>query len=127
MKFINKINLSYSSLVYAINICQEKEGYMVGIATDDDISYEKAKDFLIKIVKDWDDVESINNSYASNFHIYFKNGSFIKFICTNGNARMQRFNLLIADENISDDVMRRIVLPCFIPYYPMEVKDHEYK
>ena len=125
MKFINKINLSYSSLVYAINICQEKEGYMVGIATDDDISYEKAKDFLIKIVKDWDDVESINNSYASNFHIYFKNGSFIKFICTNGNARMQRFNLLIADENISDDVMRYIVLPCFIPYYWEE--DHEYK
>ena len=39
MSFINKIHLSYSSLLYAINICQEKEGYRVGIAVDDEGKY----------------------------------------------------------------------------------------
>ena len=118
MEFINRINLSYSALQYAINICQEKDGYRVGIASGDEISYEEAKDFLLKLVKDCGNIEKVANSkYEYNFHTYFKNGSFIKFINTSGNVRGQRYNLLISDKNISEDVMRCIILPCWQPYY----------
>lgn len=118
MEFINRINLSYSSLVYAINICQEKDGYKVGIAIEDEDSYKEAKDFLLTLVKDCDNIESVANSkYKSNFHIYFKNGSLIRFINTSGNTRGQRYHLLIADKNVSEDVMRCIILPCWQPYY----------
>ena len=116
MEFINRIYLSYASLQYAINICQEKDGYKVGIAIGDEISYEEAKDFLLTLVKNYDNIEQVANS-KSNFHIYFKNGSLIRFINTSGNARGQRYHLLIADKNVSEDVMRCIILPFWQPYY----------
>ena len=116
MEFINRINISYSALTYAVNICQEKDRYRVGIAIEDEISYEEAKDFLLTLVKDYDNIEQAANS-KNNFHIYFKNGSLIRFINTSGNARCQRYHLLIADNNVSEDVMRCIILPCWQPYY----------
>lgn len=116
MEFINKIYLSYSSLQYAVNICQEKEMYRVGIAIEDEISNKEAKDFLLGLIKDYDNVEKVINSKYE-FNIYFKNGSLIRFVNTSGNARGQRYHLLIADKNVSEDVMRCIILPCWTPYY----------
>lgn len=116
MEFINRINLSYSSLAYAINICQEKDGYRVGIAIGDEDSYEEAKDFLLTFIKDCDNIEQASNS-KSNFHIYFKNSSLIKSVNTSGNARGQRYHLLISDKNVCEDVMNNIILPCWQPYY----------
>lgn len=118
MEFINRIYLSYSALQYAINICQEKDGYRVSIAIEDDISYEEAKNFLIMLARDCANIEEIADSkYEYNFHIYFKNGSVIRFINTSGNAKGQRYHLLISDKNVSEDVMRCIILPCWTPYY----------
>lgn len=118
MEFINKIYLSYASLQYSISICQEKDGYKVGIAIGDEESYKEAKDFLLTLVKDCGNVEQFADSkHKFNFHIYFKNGSLIRFINTSGNARCQRYHLLIVDNNVSEDVMRCIILPCWQPYY----------
>lgn len=118
MDFINRIYLSYSSLVYAMNICKEKGGYKVGIAIGDEESYKEAKDLLLTLVKDCDNVEQFADSkHKSNFHIYFKNGSLIRFINTSGNVRGQRYHLLIADKSVSEDVMKCIILPFWQPYY----------
>ena len=116
MEFINRIYLSYAALQYAINICQEKGGYRVGIAIGDEDSYKEAKDFLLTIVKDCGNVEKVINS-KHEFNIYFKNSSLIRFINVSGNARGQRYHLLVADKNIDEDVMRCIILPCWQPYY----------
>lgn len=120
MEFINRINLSYSALTYAVNICQEKDRYRVGIAIEDkdEESCKEAKNFLLTLAKDCDNVEEFADSkHKSNFHIYFKNGSLIRFINTSGNAKSQRYHLLISDKNIDEDIMRCIILPCWTPYY----------
>ena len=116
MEFINKIYLSYSSLQYAVNICQEKEMYRVGIAIKDKISNQESKVFLLTLIKDNNNIEKIFNS-SHEFKICFKNGSLISFINTSGNARGIRRHLLIIDKNISEDVIRSIILPCWTPYY----------
>lgn len=121
--FINRINLSYSALQYAVNICQEKDGYRVGVALGDEISYKEAKDFLLTLVKDYDNIEQVTNSkYEWHFRICFKNGSLIKFMDTSGSSRSQRYHLLIADKNISSDVLKCVIFPCWRPHYEQQIK-----
>ena len=116
MEFINTICLSYSSLQYAVNICQEKEKYLVGIAIEDEVSNQEAKYFLLTLIKDYDNIEYVIKS-SPQFRIVFKNGSKIDFMDTSGNSRGQRYHLLIADENVPECIMRSVVLRCWIPYY----------
>ena len=116
MEFINTICLSYSSLQYAVNICQEKEKYLVGIAIEDEASNQEAKDFLLTLIKDYDNIEYVIKS-SPQFRIVFKNGSKINFMDTSGNSRGQRYHLLIADENVPECIMRSVVLRCWTPYY----------
>ena len=112
MEFINRIYLSNASLQYAIDICKEKERYRVGIAT----LTEETKLSLLTLMRcDYDIEKIISSKYE--FRVYFKNGSLISFIDTSGNTRGQRYHLLIADKNISEDVMKCIILPCWTPYY----------
>lgn len=40
--------------------------------------------------------------------VEFHNGSYIRVIPASDNARGYRMHLLIADENINDDVLRRL-------------------
>lgn len=115
MEFINTICLSYSSLQYAVNICQEKEKYLVGIAIEDEVSNQEAKYFLLTLTKDYDNIEYVIRS-SPQFRIVFKNGSMINFMDTSGNSRGQRYHLLIADKNVPECIMRSVVLRCWIPY-----------
>lgn len=125
MEFINTICLSYSSLQYAVNICQEKEKYMVGIAIEDEVSNQEAKDFLLTLIKDYDNIEYVIKSNLQ-FRMVFKNGSMINFMDTSGHSRGQRYNLLIADENVPECIMRSVVLRCWTPYSWSQREKYEF-
>ena len=111
MEFINRIYTSNSALRYAIDICKEKERYRVGIAT----LTEETKEQLLTFLRYDNDIEKITNSKYE-CRVYFKNGSLIRFMDTSGNTRGRRYHLLIVDKNISEDIMKCVILPCWMPY-----------
>lgn len=104
------IFLSNSALRYAVDICQERERYRVGIASMDEDKLEAMRELLPALITDRDCIEKIINS-KNEFKIYFKNGSLISFLSTN-NSLGRRLHLLIADINIPIDIMNSILRPC---------------
>lgn len=104
------IFLSNAALRYAVDICQEKENYRVGIASIDTDKLETMRKLLPTLITDRDCIETIINS-KNNFKIYFKNGSWIRFLSVN-NSKGSRFHLLIADKNIPIDIMNNVLRPC---------------
>ena len=104
------IFLSSSALRYAVDICQEKERYRVGIASMDADKLEAMRELLPTLITDRDCIEKIINS-KNEFKIYFKNGSLISFLSAN-NSLGRRLHLLIADINIPIDIMNSILRPC---------------
>lgn len=102
--------LSNASIKYAVDICQEKEKYKVGVAIKDEDKRNIMRQLILDIVADSDCVETIRNS-KHNFEICFKNRSRINFIFPSDSAKMNRLHLLIADRNISIDVMQCILKP----------------
>ena len=105
------IFLSSSALRYAVDICQEKERYRVGIASMDAYKLEAMRELLPTLITDRDCIERIINSKIE-FKIYFKNGSLISFLCSSNQALGRRLHLLIADTNIPIDIMNSVLRPC---------------
>lgn len=105
------IFLSNSALKYAVDICQEKEKYKIGIASMDTDKLEAMRELLPTLITDRDCVESILNS-KNEFRICFKNGSTIRLINSSYNACGLRFHLLIVDRSISIDIINNMLRPC---------------
>ena len=104
------IFLSSAALKYAVDICQEKDRYRIGIASMDTDKLEAMRELLLTLITDRDCTERIINS-KNEFKIYFKNGSMIKFLCSSSSACGQRLHLLIADRNIPIDIMNTMLRP----------------
>ena len=105
------IFLSNAALRYAVDICQEKEKYRVGIASLDADKLEAMRELLPTLIVDRHCIESIINT-KNEFRIRFTNGSTIMFISSSSNACGQRLHLLIADRDIPFDIMNNILRPC---------------
>lgn len=105
------IFLSNAAVRYAVDICQEKAKYKVGIAIRSENKRNAVRELVLSMVANSGCVERIINS-KHNFEICFKNGSVIKFIYASDSARMNRLHLLIADIDIPIDIMQRVLKPC---------------
>lgn len=103
--------LSNAALRYAVDICQEKEKYRVGIASLDADKLEAMRELLPTLIVDRNCIESIINT-KNEFRICFTNGSTIMFISSSSNACGQRLHLLIADRDTPFDIMNNILRPC---------------
>lgn len=98
--------LSDEAIEYAVAKCRREPGYKVGIALNSRAKYNEVEMCLRGCLRDADECR-IRRSVC-NMMIEFHNGSYIKVIpASEDNARGNRLHLLIADEDINDEVINR--------------------
>lgn len=102
--------LSDEAIEYAVFKCQNNPGYKVGIALNSRSKYNDVELCMRKCLKDTDDY--IFRKRANDKRIEFHNGSYIRIIPATDNSRGYRFHLLIADREISNEIINYILRPC---------------
>lgn len=105
--------LSNAAIRYAVDICQEKEKYKVGIAIRGEDKREVVRELISSMISNSDCVERIRDSKYS-FEICFKNGSIIRFIHPSDSSRGQKLHLLIVDRKIPIDIVQNVLKRCEI-------------
>ena len=108
--------LSDAALKYAISRCMERAGYKVGIAS---CNRHRTINDLVDMV-DANVVYFVSQmrmSNVSNCYIRFVNGSEIRLISANENARGNKFHLVIVDEKIDNDIINNVI-------HPMEILEY---
>lgn len=104
--------LSKEAVEYAVAKCRRERGYKVGIALNTGARRTHIEYWFRDCISDVDTLRVRRNGY--NMMIEFHNGSYIKVISASDNARGNRLHLLIADEDISDEVLDCVLRPCEI-------------
>lgn len=104
--------LSKEAVEYAVAKCRRERGYKVGIALNTGARRTHIEHWFRDCISDADTLRVRRNGY--NMMIEFHNGSYIKVISASDNARGNRLHLLIADEDISDEVLDCVLRPCEI-------------
>lgn len=113
------MKLCKTNICKAIDICIEKGGYRVGIVCMSK-NIEEIGEVMYNILRNIDPpVGDYIRSFIWSKHrtvVYFKNGSYIKAINASNNLRGGRFNSLLLDEGISDEIVRCVLMTCLIKY-----------
>lgn len=104
--------LSDEAIEYAVAKCRRERGYKIGIALNSRAKHNDVELCLRACLRDSDDFRVRRG--GSNMMIEFHNGSYIKVISASDNARGNRLHLLIADEDINDEVLSCVLRPCEI-------------
>ena len=102
--------LSDEAIEYAVAKCRREPGYKVGIALNSRAKHNEVEMCLRGCLRDTDECR-IRRSVC-NMMIEFHNGSYIKVIHASDNARGNRLHLLIADEDINDEVLDCVFRRC---------------
>ncbi len=102
--------LSNEAIEYAVAKCRREPGYKVGIALNSRARNTQIELCLRECLRDTDEFR-VRRSVC-NMTVEFHNGSYIRVIPASDNARGYRMHLLIADENINDDVLNCVLRPC---------------
>lgn len=113
------MELCNTNICKAIDTCIEKGGYKVGIVCMHERMGE-ISEVLYNILRNIKPpVGDHIRSFICNKHrpvIYFKNGSFIKIFNASADARGHKFNSLLLDEGISDEIVRCVLMPYLVKY-----------
>ena len=104
--------LSDEAIEYAVAKCRKEPGYKVGIALNSRVKHNEVEICLRGCLRDTDEFR-VRRSIC-NMMIEFHNGSYIKVISASDNARGNRLHLLIADEDINDEVLDCVLRRCEI-------------
>lgn len=104
--------LSNEAIEYAVAKCRREPGYKVAIALNSRAKHTQIEMCLRDCLEDTDEFR-IRKS-ACDMTIEFHNGSYIRTIPASDNARGYRMHLLIADEDINDEVINCVLRPCEI-------------
>lgn len=102
--------LSNEAIEYAVAKCRKESGYKVGIALNSRTKYNEVEMYLRDCLRDTDEFRIHKSVYDTT--VEFHNGSYIRVIPESYKARGYKMHLLIADENINDDVLDCILRPC---------------
>lgn len=102
--------LSDEAIEYAVKICRRKQNYKVGIVLQNELRILDLEDCLRDCLRDREDFQ-IHRSRGC-LMIEFCNGSYIKTMLATNNSRGHRVNLLIADENIDDEILDYVFRYC---------------
>lgn len=101
--------LSDEAIEYAVAKCRREPGYKVGIALGTRARKNQVEMCLRECLRDTDEFR-VRRSVC-NMTVEFHNGSYIRVIPASDNERGYRMHLLIADENISDEVINCVLEP----------------
>lgn len=104
--------LSNEAIEYAVDKCRRESRYKVGIALNSRTKYNEVEMYLRDCLRDTDEFRVCKS--VCDTTIKFHNGSYIRVIPASDNARGYKMHLLIADKNISDDVLNCVLRPCEI-------------
>lgn len=101
---------SYPAVKYALVCCLERRNYKVGIVQPD---IDAVAEYLLALLdyKELDKKLSSIHRQRNIFTINFINGSIIECICATESARGKAYHLIIADENMDDDFLNRVLRP----------------
>ena len=102
--------LSDEAIECAVAKCRREPVYKVGIALNSRAKYNEIEMCLRGCLRDTDEFR-VRRSVC-NMTVEFHNGSYIRVIPASDNVRGYRTHLLIADENISDEVINCVLKPC---------------
>ena len=102
--------LSNEAIEYAVAKCRKESGYKVGIALNSITKYNEVEMYLRDCLRDADEFRVRKSTYDTT--VEFHNGSYIRVIPASDKARGYKMHLLIADENINDDVLNCVLRPC---------------
>ena len=113
MKGVITIEL-IKALQEQMHFCEREHNYKCGVY----ITTEDNRDIVMKVINNLlpvvgREVEIRNNSCES--FIRYPNGNMIRIVRANSSARGQRFNGVIIDSNIHQEVINTIILPCLTP------------
>ena len=99
-----------------MNFCKKEKNYKCGIYAKNDEHRKIVMDVISNIVlRPNKDVElSMGVNYGE---VRYKNGSLLKIIRANDNARGYKFNGVIVDNEISLETINCIIIPTLIPVY----------
>lgn len=104
--------LSDEAIEYAVAKCRKEPGYKVGIALNSRAKHNEVEMCLRGCLRDTDEFR-VRRSVCS-MMIEFHNGSYIKVMSASDNTRGNKLHLLIADEDINDEVLNCVLRPCEI-------------
>jgi len=105
------ILLSKSAVKYAVDCCQEMDGYKAYIAVCDLSKYNELCLVLSKMASDSGLTQRITNS-NHNFEITFSNGSFLRLAIPSEASRGMAVHLLVADKNLPYEILHDVLQPC---------------
>lgn len=107
--------LSDEAIEYAVAKCRRERGYRIVIAVPNMDRIRNIECILRSVLRPIDEFGIRRNGGLT---INFSNGSTIKVLTANDNVRGHRVHLLIADEDINDEIIDCILRPCeTLEYY----------
>lgn len=106
--------LSDEAIEYAVAKCRRERGYRIAIAVPSMDRIRNIECILRSILRPTDEFRTRRKGGLT---IDFNNGSRIKVLTANDNARGYRVHLLIADEDINDEIIDCVLRPCEILEY----------
>lgn len=104
------IFLSDAAIRYAVDVCQERKGYTVGIAIQNPEGRDIVCKKILSMISDSDCITKIKN-LKHDFAIWFDNGSMIRCIAASESSRTMAFHLVIASWDIPIDIMDNVLKP----------------
>ena len=115
---VNKIEVSNLNITEAlkeqIKYCNELSHYHCGIYLKRFKDKKLVFDEVVDLITNKDSIERMFNNSCST-EIRFKNGSFIRIICANQNARGYKNHGAIIDNEIETEIINCIIMPTIIP------------
>lgn len=102
--------LSDEAVRYAVAKCRNTAGYRIGIAVSGASARQNLDHLLRELLEDRDNYR-IRRSSGRAIIIEFGNGSYIRTLPASNSARGCKVHLLIADENISDEILDSVLRP----------------
>lgn len=102
--------LSDEAVQYAVAKCRNTAGYRIGIAVSNASVRQNLDHLLRELLEDRDNYR-IRRNGGHTIVIEFGNGSYIRTLPASEYARGYRVHLLIADENINDEVLNCVLRP----------------
>ena len=100
--------LSDEAIEYAVAKCRREQGYRIAIAVPNRNRVQEIDYALRSHLRDTDEFRARRGGGLA---IEFHNGSYIKVLTASDNARGHRVHLLIADEDIDDEIISCVLRP----------------
>ena len=105
-----------------INFCQYNEKYRCGIFVKNSEHLKIVTEIILYLLQNPSGAIELKKSKYDTL-VSFRNGSLIRVLVANDGTRGYRWNGLIIDSDISQEVINTVIFPCLIP---LKLEDDQY-